>query len=119
MKTLGNIFWIICGGLISSLEWLLLGCLWCITVVGIPIGKQCFKFARLSLAPFGKEITYGGGAASMTANVFWMLLSGIPMALEHFVAGLALGVTIIGIPLSLQYFKLAKLYLAPFGAKID
>lgn len=119
MKTLGNIFWLICGGLISAAEWFLLGCLLYVTVVGIPLGRQCFKFARLSLAPFGKEVTYGGKAASKTANLFWMLLCGIPMAIEHFALGAALLVTIIGIPLALQYFKLAKLYLAPFGARID
>lgn len=119
MKTLGNIFWIICGGLISAAEWFLLGCLWYITIVGIPLGRQCFKFARLSLAPFGKEITYGGGAASKIANIFWMLFSGIPMAIEHFFLGVMLFASIIGIPLALQYFKLAKLYLAPFGAHID
>ena len=54
MGCLGNILWFICGGAISGLEWLLAGCLWCITIIGIPVGLQCFKFASLSFFPFGK-----------------------------------------------------------------
>ena len=56
MKTMGNILWILCGGLVSSISWAFAGLLWCVTIIGIPLGKQCFKFAKLSLAPFGKEI---------------------------------------------------------------
>ncbi len=62
MGCLGNLLWFICGGFLSGLSWLFLGCLWCITIIGIPIGKQCFKFAELSFFPFGKEVSYGGGA---------------------------------------------------------
>ena len=56
MRTLGNVLWIIFGGWISVLGWLLAGCLWCITILGIPIGKQCFKIAKLALAPFGAKV---------------------------------------------------------------
>ena len=111
MGCLGNLLWFIFGGCIS-------GCLWCITVVGIPIGLQCFKFAGLSFFPFGKEIEYGGGAISLIANIIWLLISGIPLALEHLAIGLVLCVTIIGIPFGLQQFKLAKLALMPFGATV-
>ena len=62
MGCLGNVIWFLCGGVILGLSWLLTGCLWCITIIGIPVGMQCFKFAALSFFPFGKEITYGGGA---------------------------------------------------------
>ena len=72
MKFLGNVLWFIFGGAVSGLSWLLLGCLWCITIIGIPIGRQCFKFTGLAFFPFGKEITYGGGAASLIANIFWL-----------------------------------------------
>ena len=58
MGCLGNVIWFLCGGVISGLSWLLTGCLWCITIIGIPVGMQCFKFAALSFFPFGKEITY-------------------------------------------------------------
>lgn len=118
MGCLGNLLWFLFGGCISGLGWLLAGCLWCITIVGIPIGVQCFKFASLSFFPFGKEVIYGGGAGSLLLNIIWLLVTGLPMAGVHAVNGLLLCITIIGIPFGLQQFKLAKLALLPFGAEI-
>lgn len=118
MGCLGNIIWFICGGLISGLGWLLAGCLWCITIIGIPVGMQCFKFASVSFFPFGKEIRYGGGVGSLLLNIVWLLVSGIPLAVASATAGVILCITIIGIPFGLQHFKLAKLALMPFGATV-
>lgn len=118
MSCLGNVLWFIFGGFVSGLSWLLAGCLWCITIVGIPIGRQCFKFAGLAFFPFGKEIEYGGGAVSMIANIFWLIFTGIPMALANDVWGCVLCITIIGIPFGKQFFKFAKLALMPFGAVV-
>ena len=83
MSILGNILWFVCGGLLSGLAWVLSGCLWCITIIGIPIGLQCFKFASLAFFPFGKEVVYGGGAVSLLANIVWLIVSGIPMAVGN------------------------------------
>ena len=94
------------------------GCLWCITIVGIPVGMQCFKFAGLSFFPFGKEVVYGGGAVSLLLNIVWLIVSGIPLALESALIGILLCITIVGIPFGLQQFKIAKLALMPFGAAI-
>ena len=77
MSTLGNILWLILGGLLSGLAWAISGALWCITIIGIPYGKQCFKFAALSLCPFGKDVVYGGGAVSTIANIIWLIFFGI------------------------------------------
>ena len=66
----------------SGLSWVASGVLCCITIIGIPIGMQCFKFAGLAFFPFGKEIVYGGGAGSLIANIIWLLCCGIPMAVE-------------------------------------
>ena len=118
MTLLGNFVWMITGGFLTALGWFLEGILWCLTVIGIPWGLQCFKFAKLSLAPFGKEIVPGGGAPSLIANVIWLLISGIPMAFAHILAGLILCVTIIGIPFGKQHFKLASLALTPFGSRV-
>ena len=118
MSILGNILWFIFGGFFSGLSWFISGLLWCITIVGIPYGKQCFKFASMSLAPFGKDIEYGGGVPSLIANVIWIIFFGIPMALENLFFGCLWCITIVGIPFGLQFFKIAKLSLAPFGAKI-
>ena len=56
MRFLGNLLWCLLGGLVSALSWALAGAFWCITIVGIPVGLQCFKFASLSLFPFGSRI---------------------------------------------------------------
>ena len=118
MRVLLNILWIIFGGLIRWLSWILAGCLWCITVVGIPVGLQCFKLASISLNPFGKEVQYEGGAVSFLLNVVWFLLSGLLLAFENFVFGCILCITIIVIPFGKQFFKIAGLALRPFGATV-
>ncbi len=112
MGCLGNVLWFIFGGAVSGLSWCLAGCLWCITIVGIPVGIQCFKF------PFGREVRYGGGLGSFFLNVIWLLVSGLPLALEHLALAAVLCVTIIGIPFGVQQFKLAKLALMPFGTTV-
>ena len=118
MRVLGNILWIIFGGLISAIGWWIAGAIWCITIVGIPIGLQCFKLASISLNPFGKEVRYEGGAVSFILNVVWFLISGLVLALGNFLWGCVLCITIIGIPFGKQFFKIAKLALAPFGAQV-
>ena len=118
MGCLGNLLWFIFGGAISGLSWCLGGCRWCSTSVGSPIGVQCFKLAGLSFFPFGKEVIYGGGAGSLILNIIWLIVSGLPLALEHLGFGIVLCITIVGIPFGLQQFKLAKLALMPFGAEV-
>ena len=118
MSCLGNLIWFLVGGVWQGLSWLFAGLLWCITIVGIPIGLQCFKFASLAFFPFGKEVRYGGGAVSTIVNIIWLLISGIPLAITAVLDGLLLCITIIGIPFGLQCFKMAKLALMPFGAEI-
>ncbi|MGI5893624.1 MAG: YccF domain-containing protein [Candidatus Merdivicinus sp.] len=118
MGCIGNILWFVLGGFLLGLGWLLAGILWCITIVGIPIGVQCFKFAKLAFFPFGKEIRYGGGVGSLLLNIIWLLVSGIPLALEAALIGVVFCITIIGIPFGLQCFKIAKLALMPFGSEV-
>lgn len=118
MGCLGNIIWFLFCGLWQGIAWLAAGILWSITIIGIPIGRQCFKFASLAFFPFGKEVQYGGSTLSLIANVLWLLISGIPLALSALINGLLLCCTIIGIPFGLQCFKIAKLALMPFGATI-
>lgn len=118
MGCLGNTLWFVFGGCISGLSWCLAGCFWCITIFGIPIGLQCFKFASLCFFPFGKEVRYGGGAGSFLLNLLWLIFSGLLLAIESAVLGLIWCITIIGIPFGLQHFKLAKLALMPFGSEV-
>ena len=118
MKTIGNILWFVFGGFLSGLGWFLSGLIWCITIIGIPYGRQCFKFASLSFFPFGKDVVYGGGAISTLANIIWLIFFGIWMSLGNLFIGLIWCVTIVGIPFGKQFFKIAKLALTPFGAQI-
>lgn len=118
MSFIGNILWFLLGGFVSGLIWCFYGLIWCITIVGIPVGLQCFKFASLAFCPFGKEVVYGGGTIRFVLNIFWLVTSGIPMALVYAAWGCILCITIIGIPFGKQFFKFAKLALMPLGAEI-
>lgn len=90
MSTIGNILWFLFGGLIGGLAWVLAGCLWCITIIGIPVGLQCFKFASLAFFPFGKEVVYGGGGFSFLVNLIWIIFFGLEMAIGYCILGLSL-----------------------------
>ncbi len=118
MGCLGNLLWFLTGGIVIGLGWVIVGCLWCVTIIGIPVGLQCFKFASLSFFPFGKDIVYDDSTVSLLLNILWILFSGIELAMAHVVCGLMLCITIIGIPFGVQHFKLAKLALLPFGASV-
>lgn len=119
LQVIGNILWILFGGLLSALGWLLAGCICCITVIGIPIGLQCFKFAGMAFCPFGKTIYYGNmKSGSVLLNVLWILFCGIELAACSAMMGLLCCLTVIGIPFGLQHFKFAALALMPFGAEI-
>lgn len=78
MGCVGNVIWIIFGGLLSAIGWCLSGALLCITIVGIPFGLQCFKMAGMQLAPFGKTIVYTGamGCGTTIGNIIWILVCG-------------------------------------------
>ena len=76
MRVLGNILWIILGGLAIAIGWALVGLILCISIIGIPFGIQAFKMAGLTLTPFGKTVQYGGGVGSALANILWVVLVG-------------------------------------------
>jgi uncharacterized membrane protein YccF (DUF307 family) len=118
MNFIGNLIWIICGGLFSAIGWWITGVLWCITIVGIPVGLQCFKLSSISLNPFGKEIVNEGGTFSFLVNIVWLLVSGLELAVGNLLIGCLLCITIVGIPFGLQFFKIARLALFPFGARV-
>ena len=117
MRLIGNIIWIITGGLASAVSYLALGVLWCVTVIGIPFGIQSIKMAGLVLAPFGKTVDLNFGSHPI-ANILWFIFGGFALWASYLVVGLLLCVTVIGIPFGLQLFKFAKLNAFPFGAKV-
>ena len=121
MKFLGNILWIILGGLIIALYYWIVGLLLCITIIGIPFGVQLFKIGGFALWPFGREVqpdTNDSGCLAILMNALWIVLGGVEIALMHISLGLILCVTIIGIPFGLQHLKMALLAVVPFGKKI-
>ena len=121
MNLLLNVIWLILGGFIVVLAYLLGGILLCITIIGIPFGIQCFKLAALALAPFGREIREKeppGGALAVIMNVIWIILPGLELALFHLFMALVLAITIIGLPLAAQHLKMTRLALLPFGFEV-
>ena len=117
MRLIANVIWFLLGGIWLGLSWALLGLLLCITIVGIPFGKQCFKAATLTFAPFGKNVTLHFDKHPI-ANILWLLICGWEMALGYAVSGILCCITIIGIPVGLQVFKMMKLAFFPFGATV-
>lgn len=117
-RFLGNIIWFCIFGLWSALYLFIVGLVLCITIIGIPLGKQCFKVARLVIWPFGTEVSTNFSAHPV-ANVLWIIFGGIYLAGYSFICGGIFCITIIGIPLGKQFFKLGKLFFAPFGADVD
>ena len=118
MKLLGNIIWILFGGLFIALYYFMFGLLLCLTVVGIPFGLQLMKIAGFALWPFGHEVQadpQDSGCLSVCMNILWIIFGGIEIALTHLGLGVVFCVTIIGIPFGLQHFKMALLALVPFG----
>lgn len=119
MNFIGNIIWLIFGGILGAILWTLAGLILCITIIGIPFGIQCFKIALFVLWPFGRQIELGGfGVGGLLLNIIWIIFLGWELAVTHLVIGLIFCLTIIGIPFGLQHFKFAQLGLMPFGAEI-
>ncbi len=121
MNLLGNILWLVFGGLCVAVEYMISGVILCLTIIGIPFGCQIFKLAGLAIFPFGRTTTApaaNGGCLSLLMNILWFFVGGFIICLSHFFFGILFGITIIGIPFARQHFKLATLALAPFGREI-
>ena len=128
MSTIGNIIWIVLGGIWMSLGWVIAGVVMYLTVIGIPWGRSCFVIAEFTLLPFGREAVprelvtgrddVGTGDAGMVGNIVWLLLAGWWLALGHVVTGIGTCLTVIGIPFGIQHFKLAGISLMPIGKTI-
>jgi uncharacterized membrane protein YccF (DUF307 family) len=118
MSLLGNIIWLICGGLVSGLAYIVGGLVMCLTIIGIPFGYQSIKLGIATFAPFGTELVEFEAANSplyLVLNVIWLLTIGWIIALHHLIWAVLLGLTIIGIPFAVQHLKLVPLALLPFG----
>lgn len=128
MRLLGNLIWLVFGGLVMGLGWWLCGLLCFISIIGIPWGKACFVLGQFTMWPFGREAVsrssltqqqdIGTGTLGLLGNIIWFLVCGFWLALGHVATGLLFCLTIIGIPFGIQHFKLALIALAPIGQTI-
>jgi uncharacterized membrane protein YccF (DUF307 family) len=121
MNTIGNIVWLLFGGLFSALGYVVGGFVLCLTIIGIPFGLQCFKLASFVLWPFGRvaiDTNSNDGCLTLLLNIIWIICGGIWVALNHIIFGFILFITIIGIPFARQHFKLVEISLMPFGKTI-
>lgn len=120
MKILGNIIWVVFGGLEMAVAYFCIGLLLMITIIGIPFGIQIMKLAGLVLWPFGREIERQptSGCLNICMNIVWLLCGGLYICLYHLGLGLLFCITIIGIPFGKQHFKLAEIALTPFGYQV-
>ena len=121
MNLIGNVIWLIFGGLWAALGYIIGGFMLCVTIVGIPWGLQCFKLAGVVLWPFGKQIVSkpdGSGCLSLFCNIIWLLCGGLYTAFVHLVFAFLLLITIIGIPFARQHLKLMELSFMPFSKDV-
>ena len=118
MSFVGNVIWLVFGGLLAGLGYIIGGLLLCLTIIGIPFGLQSIKLGLATFAPFGKEVVEAKGANNtlqVLFNIAWLVLFGWEIAIAHLTAALLLTITIIGIPFAKQHIKLVPLALFPFG----
>ena len=121
MNLLLNIIWLIFGGFIVVLGYLLGALVLCITIIGIPFGIQCFKLAGLALAPFGREVREKeppSGCLAVIMNIIWIILPGLELAILHLILAAVFAITIIGLPIAAQHLKMTRLALIPFGFEV-
>ena len=121
MNSIGNLFWLILGGILIALIYYMVGLLMCITIIGIPFGIQLFKLGTYAMWPFGHRLVdrpNEPGCLSIVMNLIWILLGWWEIALLHAVCGLLFCITIVGIPFGVQHFKMALASIFPFGKEI-
>ncbi|MCX9461563.1 YccF domain-containing protein [Vibrio cholerae] len=128
LRTLGNIIWFLCGGIVMGLAWWLVGVLAFISIIGIPRGRACFVIGNFSFWPFGYEAIsrdeltdqtdIGTSGFGVLGNIIWFILAGFWLAVGHILSAVACFITIIGIPFALQHLKLAVISLAPIGKTV-
>ncbi|ENM5914408.1 YccF domain-containing protein [Vibrio mimicus] len=128
LRTLGNIIWFLCGGIVMGLAWWLFGVLAFISIIGIPWGRACFVMGNFSFWPFGYEAIsrdeltqqtdIGTSGFGVLGNIIWFVLAGFWLAVGHILSAVACFITIIGIPFALQHLKLAVISLAPIGKTV-
>ncbi|HHV43863.1 MAG TPA: hypothetical protein GXX57_04245 [Firmicutes bacterium] len=129
MTTLGNLIWFVLGGGALALLWLVIGILFYLTIVGIPIGRACLEFAKLSAFPYGKEIIretelkgkenicWVWRIVNTVLNIIWFPI-GLALTLVYFTLAILYFLTIVGIPIAVVYVRMGQFLLAPAGCRV-
>ncbi len=120
MRFILNVIWLVLAGFWLAIGYVLAGIVACILIITIPFGIAAFRIAAYALWPFGRSVVRrrDAGAGSTIGNILWVVLFGWWLALGHLISGIALCITIIGIPLGLANFKLIPVSLTPLGREI-
>ena len=120
MRLILNVIWLVLAGFWMAVGYAVAGLICCILIITIPWGIASFRIANYALWPFGREVVDkpGAGTGSLLGNIIWIIVAGLCLAIGHVLTGIALCVTIIGIPLGLANFKLVKVSLVPLGKEI-
>ncbi len=128
LTTLLNVVWLVFGGAIMALLWVLAGVIMAITIIGLPWARACFVIAGYTLWPFGRELIsrkvltgrddLGTGTLGVIGNILWFVLAGIWLAASHLGAAIALAITLIGIPFAWGHLKIAAASLFPVGKTV-
>ena len=120
MKTLLNLIWLVLAGFWLAVGYAVAGIICCVLIVTIPFGIASFRIAAYTLWPFGRTIVdkRSAGAGALLGNIIWILVAGWWLALGHLTTGIALCLTIVGIPLGVANFKLIPVSLVPLGKHI-
>jgi uncharacterized membrane protein YccF (DUF307 family) len=115
-----NILWLICGGLVAALAWVIAAVIMAITIIGLPWSFAALRIALYTLLPFGHEMRSrrDAGVLSTLGNIVWFVLAGWWLALGHLLLAVALAITIIGLPFAWAHLKLAGASLFPVGTEI-
>lgn len=121
MSLIGNIIWLIFGGLITGLGYILGGLVLCLTIIGIPLGTRAIRLGLATFTPFGKEVIAEDrpeGCLAVVFNVIWVILFGWEIAIAHLVGAGLLAITIVGIPFAVQHLKLIPVAFLPFSYRL-
>ena len=122
MRLVGNLLWLIFGGLIAGLSYLLAGFMLCLTIVGLPQGLRALRLGFLVLMPFGKRLTSApspSGCFAGLISVLWLVVAGWSIALTHLLFALMLAPTVIGIPIAVQHLRLLPVALFPDRYRLE
>ncbi|MGI2032040.1 YccF family protein [Rhizobium panacihumi] len=132
MRFAGNVIWFVFGGAVTALIWLVGAVVFAVSIIGLPLTRSAIEMAKMSAWPFGREVVHireldgkrlsAGTAMTGTIgfifNVIWACTFGIALFLSYLLLGAVYCLTLIGIPLGLQCFKLAGISLWPVGRRV-